>query len=222
MVSDSIAHLQNQLSAAAHAAGRGVGDVQLLAASKMQDVETIRQALDAGHRLFGENRVQEAKSKWPALRHAYPDVRLHLIGPLQTNKVKEAVPLFDVIETLDRDALATEIAKAGAKYGKTPRCLIEVNIGAEPQKAGILPSDLERFYRFAHESCGLSVDGLMCIPPHGQPPLPFFQDLAKWGQRLGLQTLSMGMSGDFEAAIAAGSTQIRVGTALFGSRPSPL
>lgn len=185
--------------------------------SKTQPAEAVATLLAAGHRQFGENRVQEAEGKYPRLRTLYPDLALHLIGPLQTNKVRQAVALFDRIETLDRPKLAQALAVEMKRSGRTLPCLIEVNIGDEPQKAGIAPQATAEFLGFAR-GLDLVIDGLMCIPPAGQDPLPFFARLANLARELGLSRLSMGMSGDYAAAIACGATQIRVGSALFGAR----
>lgn len=189
----------------------------LVAVSKTQDANAVREALQAGQRIFGENRVQEAQEKFPPLRRDYPDIEVHLIGPLQTNKAKAAVELFDVIETLDRPALAEALAKAMDKTGKRPRLYIEVNIGGEHQKAGIAPDKAEDFLAFCRLR-GLEISGLMCIPPHDADPEPFFRRMRALADRLALPHLSMGMSGDFETAIACGATAIRIGTAIFGDR----
>jgi PLP dependent protein len=193
----------------------------LLAVSKTHPAEPVAELLAAGHRHFGENRVQEAAEKYPALKQRYPDLRLHLIGPLQTNKVKQAVALFDVIETLDRPKLAQALAAEMARTGRHIPCLIEVNIGAEPQKAGIAPEDSAAFFAACREEWKLEIAGLMCIPPADQDPVPHFRRLASLAAGLGLAELSMGMSGDYQAALACGATEIRIGTALFGSRPKP-
>ncbi|MFA4994425.1 MAG: YggS family pyridoxal phosphate-dependent enzyme [Bdellovibrionales bacterium] len=190
----------------------------LIAVSKTKSIEAVREALAAGQRLFGENRVQEAQTKFPLLRKDYPDIELHLIGPLQTNKVRAAVALFDVIETLDRPELAEALAKAIRKTGRTPRLYIEINIGLEPQKSGIAPDKAEAFLASCRDVYGLSVSGLMCIPPEGQNPRPYFYAMRDLAQRLSLPHLSMGMSADFETAIACGATEVRIGTALFGKR----
>ena len=191
---------------------------QLIAVSKRHSVEEIREALTAGQRVFGENRVQEAQTKFPDLRATFPDIELHLIGALQTNKAQAAIDLCDVIQTLDRPALATALAKAIRKTGRTPRLYVEVNIGREPQKAGILPEELDAFLVFCRQECGLSITGLMCIPPHDQDPAPFFRQMRTLADTFALPHLSMGMSGDFEKAIECGATEIRVGTAIFGER----
>ncbi len=198
--------------------------VTLVAVSKTFGADDIRPFLEAGQRVFGENRVQEAAAKWPGLRASYDGIELHLIGPLQTNKVREAVALFDAIETLDRDKLAVALKAEMDKGGKSPRLLVQVNIGLEPQKAGIAPAEAVAFIRRCREVHGLSIDGLMAIPPEGLPPGPYFAQLAMLGREAGTALLSMGMSGDFETAIAMGATHVRVGSALFGRRaqPSPL
>lgn len=208
-----------EIAAAARAAGRKPDDITLVAVSKAHDPARIRPALDAGHRVFGENRVQEAAGKWPDLRADYPGVTLHLIGPLQTNKVRQAVELFDVIETLDRPKLARELAKEFDRSGRRPACFIQVNTGAEPQKAGVLPRDADAFIGFCREECGLSVDGLMCIPPAGEEPAMHFALLREIAGRNDIAGLSMGMSGDYPVAVAFGATAVRVGSAIFGDRP---
>jgi pyridoxal phosphate enzyme (YggS family) len=174
--------------------------------------------LAAGQRVFGENYVQEAKGKWPALRERYPDAELHLIGPLQSNKAREAVALFDAIHTLDRPSLAEALAKEIARAGRTPRLLVQVNTGEEPQKGGVAPGEVDGFLQACRERYGLTIAGLMCIPPAEDPPSPHFALLATLAKRHGLGQLSMGMSADFEAAIQLGATHVRVGSAIFGSR----
>ena len=203
---------------AVHAAGRPPSSVTLVAVAKTHPVERIRPALEAGHRVFGENRVQEAKLKWPKLRKAYPDIELHLIGPLQTNKVKDAVALFDVIETVDRPKLAAALAREMATQNRRPNCLVEVNIGSEPQKAGIAPDDVSAFVAACREDYKLPIVGLMCIPPHGRAPESFFRNLTELARRCGLPLVSMGMREDFEIAVRIGATHVRVGTAIFGAR----
>lgn len=197
---------------------RPEGSVTLVAVSKGHDAASIRAAIEAGQRVFGENRVQEAAAKWPELKAQYPDIRLHLIGPLQTNKVRDAVALFDVIETVDRERLARALAAEFAAKGVARDCLIQVNTGAEEQKAGVLPKDADAFIRLCREELGLPIRGLMCIPPIDEEPSLHFALLAKIARRNGLETLSMGMSGDFEAGIALGATHVRIGTAIFGPR----
>jgi pyridoxal phosphate enzyme (YggS family) len=200
------------------AAGRDPAAVTLLAVSKTHPADRMRPLLAAGQRAFGENRVQEAAGKWPVLKAAHPDVRLHLIGPLQTNKVREAVALFDAIETLDRPRLAEALAREMARAGRRLDCFVEVNIGAEPQKAGIAPEAADAFIADCRDRLGLPVVGLMCIPPEGENPAPHFRRLAAIAARHALAQLSMGMSGDYEAAILAGATEVRVGSAIFGAR----
>ncbi len=195
---------------------------ELIAVTKTQSAEVIREALAAGQRVFGENRVQEAQKKFPALRKEFPDIKLHLIGPLQTNKAKDAIELFDVIETLDRPELAEAIAKAIRKTGKTPQLYIEVNIGLEPQKSGIAPDDVGAFLALCRNTYGLSVSGLMCIPPINKNPRPYFCAMRDLAKRLALPHLSMGMSADFEIAVACGATEVRLGMALFGERGKSL
>jgi pyridoxal phosphate enzyme (YggS family) len=192
--------------------------VQLIAVSKTFDAAAIRPFLDAGQRVFGENRVQEAQAKWPDLRASYDDIELHLIGPLQSNKAREAVALFDVIQTVDRDKLAGVLKTEMERAGRWLPVFVQVNIGLEAQKAGIPPSEAVAFVERCRSVHGLMVDGLMCIPPDGEPAGPFFAHLASLGRDAGVQKLSMGMSGDFEIAIAMGATHVRIGTALFGTR----
>lgn len=195
--------------------------VELVAVSKTFGSDEIRPFLDAGQRIFGENRVQEADAKWPELRASYDGIELHLIGPLQSNKAKEAVALFDVIETVDRDKIALALKGEMEKAGKWPRLLAQVNIGLEPQKAGIAPAEVAAFVARCREVHGLTIDGLMAIPPDGVPPGPYFAQLAGLARAVGATVLSMGMSSDFETAIAMGATHVRVGSALFGTRPAP-
>lgn len=217
-----LASIKEKITNAEKMAGRRAGGVRLVAVSKFHPVEAVRDVLTSGHRLFGENRVQEAKGKFVTLRQEFPDLELHLIGPLQTNKADEAVRLFDVIETLDRPALAKALAKAMAKTGRKIPCYIEVNIGREEQKAGVAPEDLAAFLGECRATHGLTVTGLMCIPTQGADPRPFFARMRELAKQHALPNLSMGMSGDFEQAIAEGATEIRVGTAIFGERvPSP-
>lgn len=212
--------VQGAIRDAAQKAGRDARDVTLVAVSKVQPVDVILPVLEAGHRTFGENRVQEAQSKWPDLRAQFDGVTLHLIGPLQTNKAEDAVALFDVIETLDRPKLARKLAEAIEKVGRTPKLYIQVNTGEEPQKAGVLPADLGDLLKVARDECGLCVDGLMCIPPVDETPALHFALLDKLATDHDLPVRSMGMSGDFETAIKFGATHVRVGTAVFGERKS--
>jgi pyridoxal phosphate enzyme (YggS family) len=197
---------------------RDPSGITLVAVSKTFPAEAIEPVLAAGQRVFGENYVQEAKAKWPALRQRYPDVELHMIGPLQSNKAREAVELFDVIHTLDRPSLAEALAREIAKQGKRPRLLVQVNTGEEPQKGGVAPSEVDAFLAACRETYGLAVEGLMCIPPAEDPPSPHFALLRTIADRHGLRVLSMGMSADFEAAIQLGATHVRIGTAIFGAR----
>ncbi len=197
---------------------RPEGSVTLVAVSKTHDAERIRPALDAGHRVFGENRVQEAAAKWPGLRAEYPGISLHLIGPLQTNKARDAVALFDVIETVDREKLARALAEECARTGLRRDCLIQVNTGEEPQKAGVAPAEADAFIRLCRDELKLPVRGLMCIPPVDEEPSLHFALLAKIARRNGLEILSMGMSNDFETGVALGATHVRIGTAIFGER----
>ncbi len=198
--------------------GRKAQDVTLIAVSKTYPAEAILPVLEAGHRVFGENYVQEAAAKWPALRDRFPGTQLHLIGPLQSNKAKEAVALFDVIQSLDRDSLAKELAREIARQGRAPKLLVQVNTGLEPQKGGVLPVDLDCFLLRMRDQFKLNVSGLMCIPPADDPPSPHFAWLGQMAARHGLSELSMGMSSDYAAAIQMGATQVRIGSAIFGAR----
>lgn len=204
--------------AAAKDWGRDVADTTLVAVSKTFGREEILPVLEAGQRVFGENRVQEAQGKWPELRQLYPDIELHLIGPLQSNKAADAVALFDVIETIDREKIAAALAKEMEKQGKAPRLLVQVNTGAEPQKAGVLPDETSAFVELCRKKYGLAIEGLMCIPPFEENPGPHFALLRKLAGELALEVLSMGMSADFETAIELGATHVRVGSAIFGQR----
>ncbi len=206
------------IARACAAAGRDPASVTLLAVGKTHTAERMAALLKAGHRAFGENRVQEAEAKWPSLKSAFPDARLHLIGPLQTNKARDAVALFDVIETLDRPRLAEALARELERTQRRLDCYVEVNIGGEAQKAGIAPDQADAFIEDCRTRLALPVVGLMCIPPEGQDPVPHFRRLAAMAAQHRLAHLSMGMSGDFEAAIAAGATEVRVGSAIFGAR----
>ena len=210
--------VRERIASAEREAKRATGAVTLVAVSKTFDAEAIRPAIEAGQRVFGENRVQEALAKWPDLKAEFPDIELHLIGPLQSNKAKEAVALFDVIETVDREKIAAELAKEIARQGKTPKLYVQVNTGSEPQKAGIEPREAVEFVRRCRETHGLAIEGLMCIPPLDENPGPHFALLAKLAKEAGVDKLSMGMSGDYELAVAFGATSVRVGSAIFGMR----
>jgi PLP dependent protein len=213
-----LAEVRERLARAARDAGRDPAEITLVCVSKTFGPEDIRPVLAAGEPYFGENRVQEAEEKWPALRRDFPDVELHLIGPLQSNKAREAVALFDVIETVDREKIAEALAKEIKRTGKHPKLYVQVNTGAEPQKAGILPEDADAFIKTCCETYGLEISGLMCIPPVDDQASPHFALLNKIAARNGIETLSMGMSSDFELAIQLGATHVRVGTAIFGKR----
>lgn len=219
-IRDNLNEIKGRIARSAEKAGRNPQDVRLVAVSKVQPEERIIEALEAGHRLYGENRVQEAQMRWSesGFRDQYPDLTLHLIGPLQTNKVKDAVSLFDVIETVDREKLAKTLAKEMEKQSRSLPCFIQVNTGEEEQKAGILPSALSEFYEFCVQECGLNIIGLMCIPPVDDPPALHFAFLKKLADKLGLKELSMGMSSDYEWAVAHGASYVRVGTGVFGAR----
>jgi pyridoxal phosphate enzyme (YggS family) len=215
---ERLADVKARIAAAEAAAGRAPGSVTLIAVSKTVPVEVLVPFIEAGQRAFGENRVQEAEAKWPALKKRFPDIRLHLIGALQSNKAREAVALFDAIHTVDREKIAGALAAAMAKQGRRPELLVQVNTGAEPQKAGVLPGEVEALVTTCRTRFEISISGLMCIPPLEDIPAPHFALLAKLAARADLRTLSMGMSADFESAIAFGATYVRVGTALFGER----
>lgn len=214
----ALRRIQESISAAAVSAGRKPSDVTLTAVSKQQPWEAVEAVLRAGQRVFGENRVQEAFARWREQR--WPGLELRLIGPLQTNKVRDALDLFDVIETLDRERLAERLAQEIQRQGRTPRLYVQVNTGEEPQKAGVAPSAADAFIARCRGEYGLAVEGLMCIPPEAEPPGPHFALLAKLAARNGLERLSMGMSADYEIAIRHGATSVRVGSALFGARLS--
>lgn len=219
-VASRLSETQERIAAACREAGRDPAGVTLTAVTKKFDADDIRPALEAGHRVFGENRVQEAQGKWPALRNAFDGIRLHLIGPLQTNKAEDAVALFDAIESLDRPKLAGALAKAMDKTGYRPDVLIQVNTGEEEQKAGIAPQDALSFIDQCRNDFELPVTGLMCIPPVDEYPAPHFALLHDIARDAGLPVVSMGMSGDFEMACQLGATHVRVGSAIFGERPS--
>jgi pyridoxal phosphate enzyme (YggS family) len=216
-IEENFSAIRRDIAAACQASGRDPLSVQLVAASKMQPPQAIDAALAAGHRVFGENRVQDAWERWKGRRLLYPDLRLHLIGSLQTNKVKDAVALFDVIETVDRESLARELAKEMARQNKSLSCFIQVNTGEEEQKGGVVPQKLTGLLK-ACRDLDLHITGLMCIPPVDEPPELHVALLKKLAARHGLHNLSMGMSADFKKAIAIGATSVRIGTALFGGR----
>ena len=218
-IAANLIEVEGLIASSAAAAGRDPAGVTLVAVSKIHPQSAVREALAAGHFTFGENRVQEAAQKFPPLRAAFPDLRLHLIGPLQTNKVRDAVQLFDVIETVDRPKLVGALAKEAVHVGRDIDVMVQVNTGEEPQKAGILPADADDFIETCRTTGGLAVRGLMCIPPMGEEPAMHFALLAELAKRHGLDQLSMGMSADFEIAIRLGATHVRVGTAIFGNRP---
>jgi pyridoxal phosphate enzyme (YggS family) len=213
-----LAEVGRKIAQACLEAGRDSGAVTLVAVSKTFAADAIAPVIAAGQRVFGENRVQEATAKWPALTALYPDIELHLIGPLQSNKAKEAVALFGAIHAVDRPSLCAALAKEIEKQGRHPRLFVEINTGAEPQKAGILPEAADAFLRECRETYGLTIQGLMCIPPLAEAPAPHFALTAKIASRNGLKLLSMGMSADYEAAIRFGATHVRVGSAIFGER----
>lgn len=217
-IAASLARIRERIAAAALAAGRRAEDITLVAVSKTKPLEAVRAALQAGQTIFGENRVQEAEEKFPSLRQEFPKLQLHLIGGLQTNKARDAVRLADVIESLDRPRLADAIEAAAAKEGRMPLLLIEVNVGNEQQKAGIPTADADGFINDCKARFGGKLAGLMCVPPAGEDPRPHFNWLADRAAKHGLNIVSMGMSADFETAIACGATWIRVGTAIFGGR----
>ncbi|MAU21016.1 MAG: YggS family pyridoxal phosphate-dependent enzyme [Martelella sp.] len=215
-VRENLEEVLGRIKAAEHEAERT--GVTLVAVSKTHDADAIRPAIAAGQRVFGENRVQEAQKKWPALKQETPDIELHLIGPLQSNKAEDAVKLFDVIETVDREKIARALAKEIAKQGRAPRLYVQVNTGNEPQKAGIDPRETEAFLALCRDELGLTIEGLMCIPPAGENPGPHFALLHDLATENSVPKLSMGMSGDYEIAIAFGATGVRVGSAIFGER----
>ena len=217
-VAANLQAVRESIAAAAAAAGRDSAEVTLVAVSKTHGEDRIRPAIAAGQRVFGENRVQEAERKWPALKTEFPDLVLHLIGPLQTNKVRHAVALFDAIETVDRPKLAQALAKEMEKQDRRPACYVQVNTGEEPQKAGVLPAEADAFIALCRDELKLPLAGLMCIPPVDEEPALHFALLREIARRNGLAGLSMGMSADYETAIAFGATLVRVGTAIFGER----
>jgi pyridoxal phosphate enzyme (YggS family) len=216
-----LSDVRRRIDAAAEASGRRPEDVTLVTITKTFAAEAIAPVLEAGMKVFGENRVQEAAGKWPPLKQCWPGIELHLVGPLQTNKVAQSIALFDCIETLDRPKLARALAAEFERQGRWPELFVQVNTGAEPQKAGVLPGDADRFLAECRETHGLAISGLMAIPPLDEEPALHFALLEKIARRNGLAKLSMGMSGDFETAIALGATHVRLGTAIFGDRPLP-
>lgn len=217
-IARNLAEVKAAIARAAEAAGRAAGEIALVAVSKNHDADAARGALIAGHRLFAENRVQEAEAKWPPLKSEFPDARLHLIGPLQTNKVAAAVRLFDAIETVDRPKLAQALARHMNDQNRRIDCFVQVNSGAETQKAGILPGEADEFIRACRDDYKLPLVGLMCIPPVDEEPSLHFALLREIARRNGLAQLSMGMSADYEIAVQFGATHVRVGTAIFGAR----
>lgn len=219
---DNLAEITNRIARAERIAGRPKGAVTLVAVSKTFGIEEIRPVIAAGQRVFGENRVQEAKAKWPTLRAETPGIELHLIGPLQSNKAAEAVELFDVVHTVDRDKIAAALAAECAKQGRRPRFFVQVDTGLEEQKAGVDPREAVAFVERCRSVHGLAIEGLMCIPPAADAPGPHFALLAKLAKEAGVAGLSMGMSSDFETAIDLGATHVRVGSAIFGTRPKPV
>ena len=216
---EALARVRSEIAAACVEARRDPAAVTLIAVSKTFPADAIEPVIAAGQRVFGENRVQEAKSKWPALRDAHPGLELHLIGPLQSNKARDAVALFDAIHSVDRASIAEALAKEIARLGRRPQLFVQINTGAEPQKAGVLPEEADAFITTCRETHGLEIAGLMCIPPFEEAPAPHFALTAKIAARNGLKLLSMGMSADFATATAFGATHVRVGTAIFGARP---
>ena len=219
-IAGNLAAVRRRIAEAAGAAGRDPADITLVAVSKTHDTGAVACAIEAGQRVFGENRVQEAQAKYPPLKEAHRDLALHLIGPLQTNKVKEAVALFDVIETLDRPRLADALAREFERAPRRPQLFIQVNTGEEPQKSGVLPAEVDAFIADCRERLGLTVAGLMCIPPVDEEAALHFALLREIARRHRIAALSMGMSGDYEIAIRFGATHVRVGTAVFGARPA--
>ena len=217
-VTSSLHAVMRDIADAARRSGRDPASVKLIAVSKTVPAHAIEEAIGLGQRRFGENRVPEAKAKWPALKERHPDLELHLIGPLQSNKVCDAVELFDVIHSVDRPKIAAALAEEMKRAGKHPRLLVQANTGEEPQKAGVMPSETDAFVARCRDEYGLAIEGLMCIPPLDEEPAMHFALLAKIAARLGLKELSMGMSGDFEKAVAFGATDVRIGTAIFGAR----
>ncbi|MEM8952395.1 MAG: YggS family pyridoxal phosphate-dependent enzyme [Pseudomonadota bacterium] len=217
-VAQNLQRIRDEIGEAAKESGRSPEDVTLVAVSKAQPEERVQAALDAGHRIFGENYVQPALALWPGLKERYPDVRLHMIGAIQSKKARDVVGLFDVIETIDREKLARALAKEMNALGRRPACLIQVNTGEEAQKAGVHPAETDAFVALCRDELGLPIEGLMCVPPVDDEPAMHFALLAKMARRNDLQILSMGMSADFEVGVQFGATHVRVGSAIFGAR----
>jgi pyridoxal phosphate enzyme (YggS family) len=217
-IESRLAAVRREIADTCRAAGRDPAGVTLVAVSKTFGADAVEAAIRAGQRVFGENRVQEAKAKWPALQARHPGIELHLVGPLQSNKAREAVALFDAIHSVDRPSLAEALAKEIARAGRSPRLLVEINTGGEPQKSGVLPENADEFIKACRETYGLSIAGLMCLPPANEPPAPHFALTAKIARRNEVNQLSMGMTADFQAAIEMGATHVRIGTAIFGER----
>lgn len=220
-IASALEDVRSKIATAAKSADREPEEVTLVAVGKTFGPEEMVEALEAGQRIFGENRVQEAEGKWPDLKVRYPDIELHLIGPLQTNKIRHAVEVFDVIQTVDREKLARKLADVFKETGRSLPVFIQVNIGAEPQKAGILPEDADAFIALCRDDLGLEIKGLMCIPPVDEEPSLHFSLLRKIAGRNGIKGLSMGMSGDYDVAVTFGATHVRVGSAIFGKRDYP-
>jgi pyridoxal phosphate enzyme (YggS family) len=218
IVHSPLAKVREQIARVCAEAARDPASVTLVAISKTFGAEAIEPVIAAGHRIFGENRVQEAKAKWPTLKERYPGIELHLVGPLQSNKAKEAVALFDAIHSIDRESLAAALAKEIVRQGRKPVLFVEINTGAEQQKSGVLPENADAFIASCRDRHGLKIGGLMCLPPANESPAPHFALTAKIARRNGLSLLSMGMSADFPIAIGLGATHVRVGTAIFGPR----
>jgi PLP dependent protein len=218
MIDSPLAAVHHDIARACRDAGREPQSVALVAVSKSFGADAIELVIAAGQRVFGENRVQEAKAKWPVLRERHPGIEVHLVGPLQSNKARDAVALFDAIHSLDRPSLAEALAKEIARQGRSPLLFVEINTGGEPQKSGVLPEQADDFLRDCREKYGLQVAGLMCLPPADEPPAPHFALTAKIARSNEMNLLSMGMSADFPVAIAMGATHVRIGTAIFGER----
>ncbi len=217
-VEERLQDVKARIGKAERTGKRAAGSVVLVAVSKTFDADDIRPVIAAGQRVFGENRVQESQGKWPELKAETPGIELHLIGPLQSNKAADAIALFDVIETVDREKIARALADEMKKQGRAPKLYVQVNTGSEPQKAGIEPKETVKFVALCRDELGLAIEGLMCIPPAEENPGPHFALLAKLARECGVEKLSMGMSGDFETAVEFGATSVRVGSAIFGSR----